>query len=103
MDPDAENDVVTEDDQDVATPRQFHVLLHNDDYTTMEFVVLVLITVFHHTHEEAVQIMLAVHQEGVGVAGTYSLELAEAKADKVMRMAREQEFPLRASVEPIDA
>ncbi len=103
MDPDADTDVVTEDDHELQTPRQFHVLLHNDDYTTMEFVVLVLMTVFHRSNEEAVEIMLAVHQQGVGVAGTYSYEVAEAKTDKVMRMAREQEFPLRASVEPVDS
>lgn len=92
--------VATEHDQKVQRPRLFKVLLHNDDYTTMEFVVMVLMTVFHHPEPEAVRIMMHVHQKGVGVAGTYSYEIAETKAAKVTRLARENEFPLRCSVEP---
>ncbi len=92
--------VATEPRQEVKKPRLYKVLLHNDDYTTMEFVVMVLMSVFHHQEPEAVQIMLHVHKKGVGVAGVYSYEIAETKADKVMRLAREHEFPLRCSVEP---
>ena len=85
--------------REVKPPRLYQVLLHNDDYTTMDFVVMILKTVFHHTEADAVRIMLNVHQKGVGVAGTYSYEIAESKAAKVMRLARGQDFPLRCSVE----
>ncbi len=95
-----EGAVATENQQKVERPRRFKVLLHNDDYTTMEFVVMVLVTVFHHPEAEAVRIMMHVHQKGVGVAGVYSYEIAETKAAKVTRLARENEFPLRCSVEP---
>ena len=66
-------------EHEVKKPRLFKVLLHNDDYTTMEFVVMVLMTVFHRTEPAAVQVMLQVHQKGVGVAGVYSYEVAEAR------------------------
>ncbi len=81
-------------------PPLFKVLLHNDDYTTMEFVVEVLRTVFHHDPTHAMRIMLHVHHRGVGVAGTYPKEVAETKAEKVMSMARAAEFPLLCTVEP---
>ncbi len=84
----------------VAKPPLYKVLLHNDDYTTMEFVVEVLRTVFHHDAERATRIMLHVHERGVGVAGTYPMEVAETKAEKVMAMARAAEFPLLCTVEP---
>jgi ATP-dependent Clp protease adaptor protein ClpS len=84
----------------VAKPPLFKVLLHNDDFTTMEFVVEVLRTVFHHDVERATRIMLHVHQRGVGVAGTYPMEIAESKAEKVTSMARDAEFPLLCTVEP---
>ncbi len=100
FEPEGESAVATEAEHEVDEPRLYHVLLHNDDYTTMEFVVLVLTTVFHMPHETAVQVMLNVHQKGVGVAGTYSYEVAESKAQKAMKLAREHEFPLRTSVEP---
>jgi ATP-dependent Clp protease adaptor protein ClpS len=97
---DGEGALATENEEKVERPRQYRVLLHNDDYTTMEFVVMVLVTVFHHPEAEAVRIMMHVHQKGVGVAGIYSYEIAETKASKVTRLAREHEFPLRCSVEP---
>jgi ATP-dependent Clp protease adaptor protein ClpS len=84
----------------VAKPPLYKVLLHNDDYTTMEFVVAVLQMVFHHDLEQAQRIMRFVHERGVGVAGTYSLEIAESKAEKVLALAREAEFPLLCTVEP---
>jgi ATP-dependent Clp protease adaptor protein ClpS len=84
----------------VAKPPLFKVLLHNDDYTTMEFVVEVLQRVFHHDLQRATRIMLHVHQRGVGVAGTYPMDVAEMKAGKVMSMARAAEFPLLCTVEP---
>lgn len=84
----------------VAEPPRFKVLLHNDDYTTMEFVVEVLRTVFHHDVDRATRIMLAIHHRGVGVAGAYPKEIAETKAEKVMSLARAAEFPLLCTVEP---
>ena len=83
----------------VEVPRRYQVLLHNDDYTTMEFVVMVLEEIFHHPHERAVQIMLDVHHKGIGVAGVYPFDIAETKARKTMELARRHEYPLRCSVE----
>ena len=81
-------------------PRLYRVLLHNDDYTTREFVVQVLHTVFHRGEQDAIRIMLHVHHNGVGVAGVFTREVAETKVQRVERMAREYEFPLRLTMEP---
>lgn len=81
-------------------PRLFKVLLHNDDYTTRDFVVFVLTSVFHRDETEAVQIMLHVHYNGVGIAGVFTREVAETKIASVERLARESEYPLRVSMEP---
>lgn len=83
----------------VQKPRMFKVLLHNDDYTTMEFVVYVLQGVFHRSESDAVQIMLHVHKNGVGVAGVYTREVAETKVGQVEALARDNEFPLRCTME----
>jgi ATP-dependent Clp protease adaptor protein ClpS len=83
-----------------AKPPLYKVLLHNDDYTTMEFVVHVLETVFRHDKVQATRIMLHVHHQGVGVAGTYPKEIAETKAEKVLSLAQSAEFPLLCTVEP---
>jgi ATP-dependent Clp protease adaptor protein ClpS len=80
-------------------PRMFHVVLLNDDYSTMQFVVDVLETVFHKTPAEAYRTMMQVHLQGRGVAGTYPWEVAETKADTVASLAREAGFPLRAAIE----
>src|SRR5688572_3929331 len=97
-----EGDTAVEEktEQKLDKPKLYKVLLHNDDYTTMEFVVMVLISIFHHSEPDAVQIMLHVHQNGVGVAGVFSYEIAETKAAKVTDMARQHEYPLRSSIEP---
>jgi len=87
-------------DKKLKRPRLYRVLLHNDDYTTREFVVHVLQAVFHKSENDAVRIMLHVHYNGIGVAGVYTREVAETKVRMVERMAREQEFPLRLSMEP---
>jgi len=84
----------------VRAPRRYQVLLHNDDYTTMEFVVLILMTVFHRSESEAVRTMMQVHKQGAGVAGVYSREVAEAKVAKVERLARQNQCPLRCTMEP---
>ena len=81
-------------------PRRFAVILHNDDYTTMEFVVEVLKRYFHKTAEESVQIMLQVHQHGKGIAGIYSFQIAETKAMQVIEYARVKGYPLQCSLEP---
>ena len=99
--PDLEHDeaVVTESETRLKKPPLYKVLIHNDDYTTMEFVVFVLQTVFQHEEVEAVQIMLAVHMQGVGVAGIYTYEIAETKVAQVEALARAREFPLLCTVE----
>jgi ATP-dependent Clp protease adaptor protein ClpS len=84
-------------------PPLYKVLLHNDDYTTREFVVEVLKTVFHRPEPEAVQIMLHVHHNGVGVAGVYTYEVAEMKVRTVETLAQQREFPLMLSIEPEEA
>ena len=103
MAPKRQNDyeelAVAESKEKLEKPPLFKVLLHNDHYTTMEFVVYVLVTVFNKNEDEAFRIMLAVHNEGVGVAGVYTFEIAETKAQKVMDLAREQEYPLMCSVQ----
>ena len=80
-------------------PAQFHVVLHNDDYTTMQFVVEVLESVFNKGPAEAHRIMMHVHTRGFGVCGTYPFEVAETKVGLVHDLAQEAGFPLRASVE----
>ena len=94
--------VVTETrrEERVKRPRMYRVLVHNDDYTTREFVVGVLRGVFHHSESEAVRIMLHVHYNGVGVAGTYTREVAEMKVRSVEQLAKEREYPLRLTMEP---
>jgi ATP-dependent Clp protease adaptor protein ClpS len=82
-------------------PKRYKVLLHNDDYTTMEFVVWVLQTVFHHDETTATEIMLHVHKNGLGVAGVYPREVAEARVARVDSLAKDHEFPLRTSMEEV--
>jgi len=83
----------------VREPEKYKVLLHNDDYTTMEFVVRVLETVFNKNLSQAVEIMLSVHKSGLGVCGVYTVEVAETKVALVDRKAREEGFPLKCSLE----
>ncbi len=90
----------TRTEKKLKPPPMYKVLLHNDDYTTMEFVVSVLESVFGHPTPVATRIMLSVHHRGVGVAGVYPHEIAEFKAQKAISMARAAEFPLLATVEP---
>lgn len=80
-------------------PKLFRVLLHNDDFTTMEFVVFVLEYVFKLSEAEAVAIMLKVHTEGVGLAGVYPYDIAYMKSQKAMNLAKAREFPLLVTVE----
>ena len=91
--------VVTETEHVVKHPAMYRVLLHNDDYTTMEFVVAVLQSVFHKAAADATQIMLHIHRTGIGVAGVYTYGVAETKVAVVEAMAREHEFPLKCTME----
>lgn len=90
---------VAEAEEKVEQPPLYKVLLHNDDYTTMEFVVSVLESVFGMSEEQAIQVMLNVHLRGIGVAGIYTFEIAEMKVEKATALAREQEFPLLVTME----
>nr|MBX2846893.1 ATP-dependent Clp protease adapter ClpS [Acidiferrobacterales bacterium] len=75
-------------------------LLLNDDYTTMEFVVLVLRSIFNHSEEKAAQIMLHVHQKGSGICGVYTREVAESKVEQVVKLALDNQHPLQCTMEP---
>lgn len=86
-------------DKKTEKPKRYKVLLHNDDYTTMEFVIHVLQSVFNKEIEEAKKIMLQVHHEGIGVCGIYTFEIAESKVDKVQKLARDNGHPLKCSLE----
>ena len=91
--------VSTKEKVQTEEPPLYKVLLHNDDYTTMEFVVAVLQKVFRKTNAEATRIMLSVHHEGVGVAGVYTKEIGETKVSIVHELAKSNNFPLRCSME----
>jgi len=80
-------------------PKQYMVLLLNDDYTSMDFVVEVLMNIFHKNYQEAEQIMLDVHQKDKGICGVYTYEVAETKVMQVGKLAREQGYPLKATME----
>jgi len=82
------------------TPRRFKVIFHNDDYTTMEFVVIALIQFFHKSEAEATHIMLTVHKKGSGVAGVYTRDVAETKVAKVTEFAQDHGMPLLVTAEP---
>jgi len=95
--PYGEPDVILE--EELQEPRLYRVLLHNDDYTTMEFVISVLVEVFHKSAEQAAAIMLAVHENGIGVCGVYPHEVAETKVAMVHSRARRAGFPLKSTME----
>ena len=82
-------------------PKLFRVVLHNDHYTTMDFVVKVIVSVFHKPAAQATKIMLDVHRKGHGVVGVYTWDIASTRVSRVHEMARKSEFPLRASCEEV--
>ena len=88
-------------EEKVSSPPLYKVLMHNDDYTTMEFVVSMLESIFHLPSTEADQIMLQIHMRGIGVCGTYPYEIAETKVHQVYVMARQDGFPLKCSLEEV--
>ena len=98
--PYGEPDIILE--EELEEPRLFRVLLHNDDYTTMEFVISILVEVFHKSAEQAAAIMLAVHENGIGVCGVYPHEVAETKVALVHSRARRAGFPLKSTMEEME-
>ncbi len=95
-----DSNVIEREKQDFKKPPMFNVMMHNDDFTSMEFVTNVLTDVFNKSRENAIIIMLDVHKKGKGVAGTYTREIAEAKAEIAMERARKEEHPFKLTVEP---
>ena len=98
-DEDEESGTTTIVKNKVELPKRYKVLLHNDDYTTMEFVIFVLQSVFHKTQEEAEKIMMEVHRAGIGLCGVYTFDIAETKAQKVEQLAIKHAHPLMCSIE----
>lgn len=84
---------------DIKTPKRFRVIMHNDDFTTMEFVVAILSDIFNKSIEEANEIMIEVHKNGKGIAGIYPYDIAISKASKAMAIAKEEGFPFKLTVE----
>ncbi len=94
-----EESASAEAEDETRQPPLFRVLIHNDDYTTMDFVVYVLQAVFHRSESDAIRLMLQVHQQGAGVAGIFTFEIAEMKATETMELARANEYPLLCTLE----
>ena len=84
---------------ELRAPQLYKVLLHNDDYTSMDFVVMILTTIFRKSMEEAEALMIAIHQKGKAICGVYTYEIAQTKADQVVSLAKQNEFPLLATIE----
>lgn len=99
--PELETRERTQDDQQTQEPPLYRVLLHNDDYTTMAFVIEILMGVFKRTLADATRIMLNVHHKGIGVCGTYPYGIAETKVDTVEMLAKASGFPLKCSMEKV--
>ncbi len=97
--PGALSETGTGTDQEIREPKLYRVLLHNDDYTTMDFVIEILVTVFRKPAAEATKIMLDVHQKGKGICGVFTYDIAASKVALVHHRARKREFPLKCSLE----
>ena len=96
-----EEAALAESQEKVEEPPLYKVLLHNDDFTTMEFVVWILESIFNMPEEQAIQVMLNVHLRGIGIAGIYTFEIAETKVERTITLAREQEYPLLVTMEKV--
>jgi ATP-dependent Clp protease adaptor protein ClpS len=101
-DKDEQSGIATVRKEKLQAPRMYKVLMHNDDYTTMEFVILILQKFFNKNYQEAQAIMLEVHTRGYGICGVFTYEVAESKVAKVVKYARDNGHPLRCSTEPCD-
>lgn len=97
--PDFDSDILLE--EELKEPRKFRVLMHNDDYTTMDFVILILVEVFRKTTQQATQVMLNIHEKGAGECGVYTAEVAETKIAIVRARAKEAGYPLKCSMEEV--
>ena len=98
-DPKTEDAAFSDIEEDIREPFMYKVLIHNDDYTTMEFVVAILMSVFNKSMDEATIIMLNVHKKGIGLCGVYTYEVAETKVNTVHTVARKEGFPLKCTME----
>ena len=98
---DGDSEVALAERTKVKKPSMYKVLMHNDDYTTMEFVIFVLQNIFGKSKEEATAIMLKIHTEGLGMCGIYTYEIAETKVMKVSKEARKVGHPLKCTIEPM--
>jgi ATP-dependent Clp protease adaptor protein ClpS len=96
---DLQGSVLTEDIVETKEPPRYKVLLHNDDYTTMEFVISILENIFQKSRQDATRIMLNVHNDGVGIAGISTREICETKIAIVHQLAKKNQYPLRCSME----
>lgn len=99
MEPEVKKDISSDSELKNRQPPMYKVILHNDDYTTMDFVVEILMSVFGKSFEIATQIMLNVHEQGRGMCGIYTRDVAETKVNTVHNLAREREFPLKSTIE----
>ena len=97
--PDFGEDLESRVEDKLEEPPMYRVLLHNDDYTTMEFVVEILQKVFHKSSAEAIRIMLLVHKSGIGVCGVFTAQIAETKVELVHHLAKKHGFPLQCTME----
>jgi len=98
-DPDIQEGVISDIEEEVTEPPMYKVLLHNDHFTTKEFVVSILVAVFQKSLDEATRLMWNIHRKGIGVGGVYSYEVAETKVNIVTATARENGFPLQTTLE----
>jgi ATP-dependent Clp protease adaptor protein ClpS len=94
-----DSDLQIKEETEIREPKMYRVILHNDHYTTMEFVIEILVKIFHKPAREASRIMLDVHRRGSGHCGVYSFDIARTKVAQVHALARQHEFPLRCSYE----
>jgi ATP-dependent Clp protease adaptor protein ClpS len=96
-----ETDLAVKKKKKLAEPEEFRVIMLNDDYTTMDFVVDILMVIFHKNADEAARIMMDIHRKGRGTAGIYPFDIAHTKAEQTHAMARQHEFPLKCLVEKV--
>ena len=101
MEPRIKDRPAIKSDDRVKEPEQYRVILLNDNYTTMDFVVMVLMEIFHKTIDDASRIMLDVHKKGRGIVGVYTFDIAATKTRQVHTLAKANEFPLKCVIEPI--
>lgn len=97
---DLDTDVITKSQTHVQHPKLYAVVMHNDNYTTMDFVVYVLMEVFEHSLDEAFELMMQIHHAGRAVVATLPYDIAEMKVDEVTMLAEQEQFPLLTTIEP---